>query len=76
MKFINKNEKHCQSSSFTAHRSFSFDDISDGQYRKLQFILEFKIFFIILIKIQRDLVNYTTSLSALAFKDHILGGCE
>ena len=48
-------------------RRFRCDDISASQYRKLQFILKFKIFLIILIKIQRSLVNYTINLSPLEF---------
>ena len=48
-------------------RRFRCDDIPDSQYRNLQFILKFKIFLIILIKIQRSLVNYTINLSPLEF---------
>lgn len=47
-------------------RRFRCDDIPDSQYRNLQFILKFKIFLILLIKIQRSLVNYTINLSPLA----------
>lgn len=75
MKFINKNERYSQSSSFTAYRRFSFNNISDSQYRA-PVHTGIQNLFIILIKIQKSLVNYTINLSPLEFKDHVLGGCE